>query len=561
MGPVSAHGDLGPCDLLPLRFSFGCLAFKAQYKGVIGLQRRVRSCCLLAQTSPDREFLGRAAYLHPQATTPERHSVRPYRFGMDLSSVTATEAIRRLNAGEISSTELLEAQIAIIEARDDELNAVVTSDLDAARNAATEADNQRIRGEDLGLLGGLPMTLKDSFETVGLTTACGSPDYAEHLPETDSDAAQAIKSSGGIIFGKTNTSLMTGDHQTYNDVYGLTRNPWDLNRTAGGSSGGAAVAVATGMSLAEFGSDIGGSIRQPCHMSGVFGLKPSHGVLSLRGHIPGRPGTLAPRDLGVAGPPGRAIADLEMMLSVALQIGAFSSVPGATLPPSDGPLSASELKLAVWSDDPMATVSAACKTAVETIATTMETAGAAIDSDLRPSMTTDKLHITYLGLLWALTAAGFPDPVYNGLAKAARKAAFDDMAAVVPRLMTSSHKTWLKNNEVRFKAMASWDYLFGQVDAVIMPVAPTQAFVHDTETQYPARVVDVDGINRPYVDTLFWAGLATMPGLPSVVIPTGAVDGLPVGIQIVGPKYSDFRLLEIARTIAEVANAKFVAPT
>ncbi len=479
---------------------------------------------------------------------------------MDLSAVTATEAIRRLNAGETSSSALLEAQIAIIEARNDELNAVVTSDLHAARSAATGADNQRTRGEDLGPFGGLPVTLKDSYETVGLTTACGSLDYAEHRPDTDSDAAHAIKSTGGIIFGKTNTPLMTGDHQTYNDLYGLTRNPWNPDRTAGGSSGGAAVAVATGMSLVEFGSDIGGSIRQPAHMNGIFGLKPTHGVLSLRGHIPGPPGTLAHHDLGVAGPLGRSLDDLELMFRAALTVGAFSGVPGAALPASDGPPAVTDLRLALWSDDPMATVSQACRQAVERIGAELASAGAGVDADLRPSMTTDKLHITYLGLLWAFTAAGFPDPVYNGLAKAAREAAFDDMSALLPRLMTSSHKTWLKNNEIRHKAMASWDQVFQTVDAVIMPVAPTPAFPHDTETQYSTRLVAVDGTNRPYVDTLFWAGLATMPGLPSVVIPTGLVEGLPVGIQIVGPRYSDFKLLDIARTIGDVADAKFVAP-
>ncbi len=479
---------------------------------------------------------------------------------MDLSAVTATEAIRHLDAGEISSTDLLEAQIAIIEARNDELNAVVASDLDTARNAAAGADKQRTRGEDLGAFGGLPMTLKDSYETAGLTTACGSFDYAEHLPDTDSDAAWAIKSSGGIIFGKTNTPLMTGDHQTYNDLYGPTRNPWNPNRTAGGSSGGAAVAVATGMSLIEFGSDIGGSIRQPAHMNGVFGLKPTHGVLSLRGHIPGPPGSLAHGDLGVAGPLGRSVDDLELMFRAALTVGAFRGVPGAALPASDGPPAVANLRLALWPDDPLATVATACKQAVERIGAELESAGAGVNSELRPSMTTDKLHNTYLGLLWAFTAAGFPEPVYNGLAKAAREAAFDDMSAVVPRLMTSSHKSWLRNDEIRHKAMASWDHLFQNVDAVIMPVAPTPAFLHDTETQYPTRLVAVDGTNRPYVDTLFWAGLATMPGLPSVVIPTGLVEGLPVGIQIVGPRYSDFTLLDIARTISDVTNAKFVAP-
>ncbi len=371
---------------------------------------------------------------------------------------------------------------------------------------------------------------------------------------------QAIKGAGGIVYGKTNVPLFAGDHQTYNEVYGLTRNPWDLERSAGGSSGGAAAAVALGMSLAEVGSDIGGSVRQPAHFNGVFALKTTYGVVSMRGHIPGPPGTLSAGDLSVVGPLGRSIDDLELVLRTLLEVGAFGGIPGAALPSSGGRPSPEVLRLGLWSDDEMAPVASVCRTAAENVASAMDTAGADLKVDFGASMPSRELHVAYLGLLWPQMGAGLPRSIWSRLEGEARSAAQDSLAAVPARLMTESHREWLKFNERRAHAQAGWASTFENLDAVIMPVAPTQAFPHNIEASYAQRIVDVDGIDRPYMDTLFWAGLATMPGLPSVAIPTGVVNGLPVGVQIVGPRYSDFRLLDIASTICEVTGAGFVPP-
>lgn len=481
---------------------------------------------------------------------------------MDLSTLTATEAVQGLADGDYSSVELLDAHLHRIQEHNATINAVVATDVERARQQAKAADDNRTGHVTDKPLAGLPMTIKDTYETAGLTTTAGAPPLADHVPQADADVVQALKQAGAIIFGKTNVPLFAGDHQTYNDVYGLTCNPWDTTRTAGGSSGGAAASLAFGFTTAEVGSDIGGSIRQPAHFNGLFGLKPTHGVVSLRGHIPGPPGTLGHADLGVAGPLARSIADLALLYDVITTVGAFGDLPGAALPPSPGRSDPTALRVAVWADDPIAPVSAACRDAVVGVAETLDQAGATVQTDLRPTMPTEMLHQTYLQLLLPVMSAGLPAAVWEGLVQTAGRSDGDDDPTVQmnARMMTAPHRSWLIADEQRHQARAAWEDLFGQVQAIVMPVAPTPAFVHNIELPYDQRTVDVDGQQRPYSDILFWAGLATMPGLPSVVIPTGAVDGLPVGVQIVGRRFGDLALLDVARTIAEATGAAFTPP-
>lgn len=486
---------------------------------------------------------------------------------MDLSTLTATDAVAGLAGGEFSSVELLDAQLRRIAEHDPDVNAVVVIDEEAARTAAVEADRRRAAGHTGGALAGLPMTVKDTYETAGLTTTAGAPQLADHIPDRDADVVQALRQAGAIVFAKTNVPLFAADHQTYNDVYGRTNNPWDLTRTPGGSSGGAAASLACGFTTAEVGSDIGNSIRQPAHFTGLFGLKPTHGVVSLRGHIPGPPGTLGQPDLAVAGPLGRSLDDLGLLFDVITGVGAFDGIPGATLPPSEGRPDVASLRVAVWADDPVAPVSAACRDAVDQAATTLDGAGATIDPDLRPALPAEQLHHIYRQLLLPIMAAGLPPAAWDDLVATAAQVdpSHDNTSAADPvlmnaRMMTATHRSWLVANERRHRARAAWQAVFDTVDAVIMPVAPTPAFPHTTDLPYDQRTVDVDGTARPYPDILFWAGLATMPGLPAVVIPTGAVDGLPVGIQILGPRFGDLALLDIARTVAEVTGAAFTPP-
>lgn len=234
----------------------------------------------------------------------------------ELTYASATELVSGLRSGEPSSAEVLEHLLTRIEEVNGDVNAFVTVDAEGARECARRADDARARGADLGPLQGLPMTIKDCFETEGIRTTVGAPFLADYVPALDADAVARLRRAGAIVFAKSNVPMFTADGQAYNDVAGTTNNPWDLTRTPGGSSGGAAAALAAGMTPLELGSDIAGSIRIPASFCGVFGLKPSYGLVPLRGHIPGPPGTLAPADINALGPLARSVDDLELALDV-----------------------------------------------------------------------------------------------------------------------------------------------------------------------------------------------------------------------------------------------------
>ena len=215
---------------------------------------------------------------------------------------SATECVSALRRGDVSSVELVDEAIARIEASNPRLNIVVASDFERARSEAEAADEALAAGGSVRPLLGLPITVKDLFETAGLVTTCGAPELRDHVPDSDAVAVQRLTEAGTIVLGKTNVPLFGVDWQSYNDVYGLTRNPWDPERTVGGSSGGAAAALAAGLVPLEIGSDIGGSIRIPAHFCGVYGHKSSQGIIPLGGHPMGPPGALAVRQTPRRGP-------------------------------------------------------------------------------------------------------------------------------------------------------------------------------------------------------------------------------------------------------------------
>ena len=480
----------------------------------------------------------------------------------DHPNLSMREAVDGLRTGRWTSAELTEVLLARIDRHNPTINAVVIVDAERARADAAAIDTRRAAGETLGALAGLPMTLKDTWETAGLRTTAGAPAFAEYVPETDADIVAAIRRADGVVIGKTNTPLFAGDHQTYNELFGTTENPWMTGRTAGGSSGGAGAAIAAGMTWAEVGSDIGASIRLPAHMNGVFGLKPTFDVVPLRGHIPGPPGTVGPGDLAVAGPMGRSIDDLELLLDVLLDGVDLHGVPGARLIDS-GPVDVGGLRVGVWADDELAPVQRHIVDEIERVTGSLAAAGATIDDAIRPAGGSDRLHDIYLRLLMSVMGADMPPEVRDLLRAVADGADPDDTSDAVrqARYMLMDHRTWMSADEARHKAMRAWADLFGEVDVVIAPAAPRTAFPHTIELGYTDRTLDIDGVERPYSSILFWAGIATMPLLPSVVVPVGRdAEGLPCGVQLIGPAYGDRRLLQIARTICATVGLAFEAP-
>jgi amidase len=223
----------------------------------------------------------------------------------ELAYTGAIELAEKIRQREISSREAVDYFLARVATLDKPINSVVTVDAERARTEADAADAALARGEARGPLHGVPMTIKDSFQTAGMRTTSGAPELANFIPQEDAWPVARLREAGAIIFGKTNLPIYAGDLQSYNEVFGTTHNPYDVSRTPGGSSGGSAAALACGFTPLELGSDIGGSIRLPSHMSGVVGHKPSYGIVPAHGQIPGPPGTLTLADLAVAGPMAR----------------------------------------------------------------------------------------------------------------------------------------------------------------------------------------------------------------------------------------------------------------
>ena len=482
----------------------------------------------------------------------------------DLATATTMQLLMALERREVSSVELLDGMLANIDRINPAVNAVVAMDMERARAEAVAADNSRAASDPCGPLHGLPMTIKDCYETLDLVTVAGAPELSGHVPTRDADVVRLLRRAGAIVWAKTNVPYYASDHQTYNDVYGVTNNPWDLTRTSGGSSGGAAVAVACGFTTAEIGSDIGNSIRQPAGLNGVFGLKTTHGLVSGRGHIPGPSGSLTTSDLGVFGPIGRSCGDLRILLEVLTNSGsAFGGVPGAELARFEQQPDIANLRIGVWSDDAMAPVDDSVRNLVEGAAARMGDEGAQIDGEIRPAITSSDLHRTYMRLLNSAMSPGIPAEMWDALgAKTGASEEYSEDAAVMfARDSALSHRSWLSANERRAHAQRAWAGVFENVDVMIAPIQPVAAFAHDIERPYGKRTFNVNGVDAPYGGILFWAGLATMPHLPSVAIPIGhTADGLPVGMQVIGPKWSDHKILSIAEEISSVIGHHFVPP-
>ena len=228
----------------------------------------------------------------------------------------ATDLIQALKNGSLTSTELTAALLQRIREHNPQINAVVTLDESQALTRAAEADSALARGESTGPLHGLPLTLKDTWEVAGMACTAGAPALKDHIPKRHADIVKKLEEAGAIILGKTNVPTYATDIQSYNKLFGVTRNPHNPEHTPGGSSGGAAAALASGMTPLEVGSDLAGSIRIPAHFCGVFGHKPSRTLVSFRGHIPGPPGTESQPDLAEGGPMARTAADLALLLQV-----------------------------------------------------------------------------------------------------------------------------------------------------------------------------------------------------------------------------------------------------
>jgi amidase len=481
---------------------------------------------------------------------------------IDIATASAVELAAAIRRREIGSLELLEAYAARIARLDGPLNAVVTLDLDRARKRAKEADEALARGESWGPLHGLPITVKDAHSTAGLRTTGGFPPFADLVPETDAVIVDRVVKAGAIVFAKTNLPVLSGDLQSYNPIFGTTNNPWNLERVPGGSSGGSAVSLAMGFTSFEIGSDIGGSIRTPSNWCGVYGHKPSYGIVPSRGHIPGPPGTLSEPDLAMSGPMARSAADLELLLAV--QAGASAEMARAwklDLPPPRRQ-KLGEYRIAAWLDDDAFPVDSGVKSVLANTVQALRSAGASVDEGARPALRLADLFDTYLRLLLPVILAGFPPEVVASMRDHAASAPADagDGFTLMARYGTASHMEWMAASEARERYRVAFADFFSRYDVLLTPITPVTAIPHDHSEPMSLRSISVDGKPRPYFDLLAWISPATCTYLPATAAPVGrAADGMPVGVQIVGPYLEDATTIDFAKKLAEVTGG-FEAP-
>jgi len=466
---------------------------------------------------------------------------------------SAADLAAALEHGEVSAKALAADAIQRIEACDGPINAMCVKTYDAALAAAEAADARLAKGERGPLLG-VPMTVKESFNLAGTPTTWGIPEARDFRPAEDALVVQRVKAAGAVILGKTNVPLALGDWQSYNEIYGTTNNPWDLARTPGGSSGGSSAALAAGFGPLSLGSDIGGSLRVPAHFCGIFAHKPTHNLVPPRG---GNPPFTSPlpgsSDLAVVGPMARTAADLAALFEVIAGPDELDDGVGYRLAlPAPRTTKLSDARILVLDTHPSGRTDASVASALGALSEGLAKARAKISrsSPLLPDL--DVAAHLYMRLLLATLMARAPAASQAEARKATAELDSADTSFAADRLRgaTSSYSDWFGDNVGRLRLRAQWRAFFRDFDALICPISPTAAFPHDREPDQEARKLVVNGEPQPYLDMLFWPGIATLPGLPATAAPIGRTpEGLPIGAQIVGPWLEDRTTLALAGLI------------
>jgi amidase len=443
---------------------------------------------------------------------------------------SATDAAELLRRKEISSRELTEMLLARIEAADPKLNAVVELRADEALKQATAADRATFEGV-IGPLHGVPMTIKDSFNVAGLHTTWGNPQFKDYVADWDATVVRRLEQAGAIIVGKTNVASMLGDFgQTANDLYGVTNNPWDTARTPGGSTGGGAAALAAGMTFLEYGSDLVGSIRIPASFCGVYGLRPSAGIVPLTGFQPPGPpaGPSEMMYLSAVGPLGRTARDLRTALNVTAgpEPPASSAYSWMLSRPRRARLE--DVRVGVVFDHGYAPVSSEITTLLSDAVDALARAGGTVVEGWPEGVDPVRDYESFGFHVQLFFAAQQPDEPF------ARSSEF----------VAQEHR--------RMATRAAWTRYFDDIDVFLCPTNITPAFPHDSRP-FAQRTITTPEGEWPYDTQAFWVAHAALAGLPAVAAPIGRTpDGLPVGAQIIGPLYEDGTALTFAELLGDV---------
>ncbi len=461
---------------------------------------------------------------------------------------SARDMLAAMAAKRVSARELLDAHLA----RNDEIagriNCMTERDVESARRKASAIDQARAQGKALGALAGLPMTIKDGFDVAGLPAVAGNSALRNRPKDcADAEIVARARDQGAVIWGKTNVPFMLGDFQTYNSIYGTTNNPYDISRTAGGSSGGAAAALAAGVTPLEIGSDIGGSLRHPAGFCGVFALKPTWGALSQRGHVPPLPGHFAEVDLQVTGPMARNAGDLRLLWN------ALRGHAGTKRKDVGG------MRILLWDREPGFPLAREVRDGVRRAAAALERRGATIAAARLPFRGEELVEV-FFDLLVPILAATFPDGLYNSFL-ASRTADLTSLsegagplsAAAYRVRATASYRDVLKAMTTRQAMKDKLAALFdSEIDAILCPLDSIVAFAHAQNLPPMARSIEVDAESVPYMSLMTWIALATALHNPAVAAPAGQnKNGLPIGVQLVGRWHGEDDLFDLAMTLEE----------
>jgi amidase len=463
---------------------------------------------------------------------------------------SATELARLLRARKVTASALLEDCLGQYKAHNKALNAVVVTDIPRAKKAAAAADRRLRAGKPKGPFDGVPMTAKESFDMAGLPSTWGDPRFKDNIASSDAVAMQRLEEAGAVVYGKTNVPLMLADWQSYNAIYGTTNNPWDLDRAPGGSSGGSAVALATGMSALEIGSDIGASIRNPAHYCGVYGHKPTWGVVPYQGHL--LPGVVQPGDITVAGPLARSARDLSLMMKIiAGPVGPDARGYALTLPQAKQK-SLKEFRVAVMFTDEQSEVDLPVQDLLGRLTQFLGKRVKKLSTTARPAFTSKEAMDVYIALLRSATSRRQSDTEFaaNSAKVAAADPKDDSYLTKMLRAYVLPHRDWLRYNERRHQMRLLWDQFFDDWDVMICPAAASAAFPHDHVGERHERTIAVNGKRVPTTDQLFWAGYSGCFLLPSTVAPMGLTpEGLPAGVQIITRQYGDYTSIRFAELL------------
>ena len=460
---------------------------------------------------------------------------------------TARSMLADLAASKVSARELLGAHLARNEKIAPAINAVVETDIARAQKDAAAIDDARAKGAPLGVLAGLPMTIKDGFDVEAMPATSGAPQFKDRAKDcADATLVAAARKQGAVIWGKTNVPFMLGDYQTFNVLYGTTNNPYDVTRVPGGSSGGAAAALATGVTPLEIGSDIGGSLRHPANYCGVVSLKPTWGVLDGRGHVPPNPAAYYDCDIGVYGPMARGTDDLKLLWSV------LRGTPERSRRDVKG------ARVAVWDEEASWPLARDVRDGVARAATALETSGAHVEH-AKPDIDGAALIETYLSLLVPIISVEYPDALLKSF-EAMREADLKTVAEggagaelALSRLLAAptyrEHVAHLVRRQALKDKLAAF---FARYDVMLMPIGMVPPFAHQQEPGFNERVLDVDGTSVPYRSMLNWISPASALHTPALAVQAGKTpQGLPVGVQIVGPWHGEDRLFDFAAAIED----------